>query len=103
MAAVAGIAIKLKQQLDGTREKKGRMTVENDSGKGVGSSFNAWAARFYPATRIVSIGTGCLRALRLEMVGVISRIDDELNRRDRGGLNNGGVCALPAETYSRIE
>lgn len=60
------------------------MTIENGGGKGLGNSFNTWAARVYPADRVVKIGTDSLRALRMEMLGVISRIEDELKRRERG-------------------
>jgi hypothetical protein len=59
------------------------MTIENSPGKGLGSSFNAWAARVYPARRVATIGTACLRALREEMLCVLVRIDDELKRRER--------------------
>ncbi len=73
------------------------MTTKNDRGKGVGSSFNAWAARVYPAPRVVTIGTSCLRTLRQEMLCVISRIDDELRRREREGIvGDGGVHAHAA-------
>ncbi len=60
------------------------MDTENSRGKSVGNSLNAWAARVYPATRVVGIGSGYLRAIRQEMLCVVSRIDDELKRRERG-------------------
>jgi hypothetical protein len=59
------------------------MTMENGRGKGVGNTFNTWAARMYPATQVASFGSGYLRALRQEMLCAASRIDDELKRRER--------------------
>ncbi len=54
----------------------------NNRGGGVGRSFQAWSATVYPTSRVVGLGTGCLRALRREMVCVLNRIDDELKRRE---------------------
>jgi hypothetical protein len=76
------------------------MTIENDRGKSVRSLFNAWAATVYPATRVVTIGTSCLRTLRQEMLCVISRIDDELKRRERGSIiDDGGVHPQARESW----
>jgi hypothetical protein len=80
-------------------EKKGKMIGENNRGKGVRISFKAWAARVYPATRVVTIGTSGLRTLRQEMLCVIDRIDDELKRRERGSIvDDGGVRATAIES-----
>ncbi len=76
------------------------MTTKNDRGKGVGSSFNAWAARVYPATRVVTIGTSGLRTLRREMLCVVDRIDAELKRRERGSIiDDGGVHPQARESW----
>jgi hypothetical protein len=56
----------------------------NENGRGVGRSFESWAARIYPARQVVNIGTRYLRTIRSEMLCVIDRIDDELKRRDHG-------------------
>jgi hypothetical protein len=57
---------------------------ENGRAKGVGRSFDAWAARIYPGQLVVNNSTRYLRVLRSRMLCVISRIDDELSRRERG-------------------
>lgn len=57
---------------------------EDDHGRGVGRSFEGWAARIYPTSQVVTIGTRSLRTIRLGMLHVVDRIDDELKRRDTG-------------------
>ncbi len=51
---------------------------------GVGHSFTDWATRIYPTHLVVNQSTNYLRVLRLSMLRVIRRIDDELKRRERG-------------------
>lgn len=60
------------------------MNSENRQARGVGRSFDAWAARIYPGQLVVNSSTRYLRMLRSRMLGVIGRIDDELSRRERG-------------------
>ncbi len=60
------------------------MTIENGGDKRLGNSFNAWTASVFPVSHVVKISTNGLRALRVEMLCVISRIEDELKRRERG-------------------
>ncbi len=82
--------------IDETREKKDKMIGENSRGKGVGSSFKVWAARVYPATRVVTIGTSSLRTLRRELLCVVERIDAELKRRERGSMVRDGDARATA-------
>lgn len=60
------------------------MTVENGRRVGVGNSFGTWAVRVQTASRVANIGTRSLLAIRQEMLSVITRIDDELKRRNNG-------------------
>jgi hypothetical protein len=60
------------------------MNPEHRQVNGVGYSFDAWAARIYPGQIVVNKSTGYLQMLRSRMLCVIDRIDDELNRRDKG-------------------
>lgn len=64
------------------RVSRPKRESENDHGRGVGRSFEGWAARIYPTSQVVTIGTRSLRTIRLGMLRVIDRIDDELKRRD---------------------
>ncbi len=57
------------------------MIAENESGKGVYSSFNEWAAQLYHVRIIRNISTDYLRTLRAEMLHVIGQIDNELKGR----------------------
>ncbi len=59
------------------------MLTDNESGKGVYSSFGEWAAQLYQLRIIRMISTDYLRALRSEMLHVIGQIDNELKERDR--------------------
>lgn len=80
-------------------EKKVKMIRGNGLGKGVGGSFKVWAARVYPATRVVTIGTSGLRTLRQELLCIVDRIDAELKRRERGSIvGDGGVRATAIES-----
>jgi hypothetical protein len=58
------------------------MTVENDSGQGVNSTFNTWAAPLYQVSKLRTISTDYLRTLRAEMLHVVGRLDDELKQRE---------------------
>jgi hypothetical protein len=58
------------------------MTGENETEKGVCTSFNEWAVQLYHFGIVRNIGTDHLRDLRSEMLHVIGRIDDELEQRD---------------------
>jgi len=60
------------------------MNSEHRQTKGVGYSFDAWAARIYPGHIVVNKSTRYLQTLRAKMLCVIGRIDDELSRRDTG-------------------
>lgn len=60
------------------------MNHKKDHRAGVGRSFMELALRIYPTGQIVTIGTQSLRTIRLGMLRVIDRIDDELKRRDNG-------------------
>lgn len=60
------------------------MSAQLKRSTGVGHSFMSWATRIYPTHLVVSNSTNYLRVLRLRMVHIIGRIDDELKRRERG-------------------
>lgn len=77
------------------------MNSEHRQTKGVGDSFDAWAARIYPGRLVVNKSTRYLRKLRSRMLCVIGRIDDELSRREKGQRRSrvveGGVEFKAAE------
>ncbi len=58
------------------------MNSERAWARGVGRSFDAWAAHIYPGQLIVNKSTRHLQMLRSRMLRVIGRIDDELSRRE---------------------
>ncbi len=60
------------------------MNSERGQTRGVGYSFDAWAASIYPGQIVVHKSTRYLQILRAKMLCVIGRIDDELSRRDTG-------------------
>ena len=59
------------------------MSVIHEWNKSVGNSFVDWTTRIYPTGLMASNSSDYLRTLRLRMLAVISRIDDELARRKR--------------------
>lgn len=64
-------------------EKRDVMSIKSEWGKSVGNSFTGWATEIYPTHLVVNKSTYYLRVLRLSMLRVIRRIDDELKRRER--------------------
>ncbi len=76
------------------------MSTKIEQSNGVGHSFMDWATRIYPTHLVVDNSTNYLRVLRVRMLRVVRRIDDELKRRERGQVGTGQIKTnLPEEHF----
>ncbi len=76
------------------------MSTKPQGNTSVGPSFMDWATRIYPTRLVVNHSTNYLRVLRVRMLRVVRRIDDELKRRERGQVGTGQIKTnLPEEHF----